>query len=396
MAMATSSGRGLTGLTRSRVGIAMAAWVRCLMRMMMNEEITVLDLFSGIGGFSLGLERAGPFRTVAFCEQDAYAQRVLKKHWPEVPIYDDVRTIDTNGLGKIDLICGGFPCQPWSVAGNQRGAEDDRDLWPAMVALVEELRPQWLIGENVRGFVNESLGLQRSLFDLESIGYQAVPFIIPACAVDAPHRRDRVWIVANADGGRQPRRGEHEEQSHKTAPTGQVIAHADGQSEPDGTQHEQRMVGDATSEGPYASAQARVHSGKKSAGTWDAELKRRGENVADTERKGEGRRGVSGPREDKNKNGKGSSGQLGGHGEAMANPKHQRHKERMQPKAIGNGSGQVPTEARPEEWWAVEPDVGRVAHGVPNRVDRLKCLGNAVVPQVVEQIGQAILAGEQR
>ena len=132
----------------------------------MNEEIRTLDLFSGIGGFSLGLERAGPFRTVAFCEQDTYAQRVLKKHWPEVPIYDDVRTIDTDGLGRIDLICGGFPCQPWSVAGQQRGAEDDRDLWPSMVALIEDLRPQWVIGENVRGFINQPMGLQRSLSDL--------------------------------------------------------------------------------------------------------------------------------------------------------------------------------------------------------------------------------------
>ncbi len=174
------------------------------------NEIKVLDLFSGIGGFSLGLEAAGPFRTVAFCEREPFCQAVLRKHWPDTPIYDDVRTIDTDGLGRIDLICGGFPCQPWSVAGKQRGAADDRDLWPVMASLIKDIRPRWVIGENVRGFINEPLGLQRSLSDLESIGYSAVPFVIPACAVDAPHRRDRVWIVAHAD-----RAGQHTGQGGK-------------------------------------------------------------------------------------------------------------------------------------------------------------------------------------
>ena len=129
------------------------------------NEVKVLDLFSGIGGFSLGLERAGPFQTVAFCEQDKFCQAVLRKHWPDVPIYDDVRTIPTDRLGGTDLICGGFPCQPWSVAGEQRGAEDDRNLWPEMLRIIEAVQSRWIIGENVRGFVNEPMGLQRSLSD---------------------------------------------------------------------------------------------------------------------------------------------------------------------------------------------------------------------------------------
>ena len=253
----------------------------------MNGEIRTLDLFSGIGGFSLGLERAGPFRTVAFCEQEPYAQRVLKKHWPDTPIYDDVRTIPTNGLGKIDLICGGFPCQPWSTAGEQRGAEDDRDLWPAMVALIEDLRPQWVIGENVRGFVSQPMGLQRSLSDLARIGFEAVPFIIPACAVDAPHRRDRVWIVAYRKDG-----------------IGAGVA------------------------GALAGAEREIQAGRK----------------------------------------------------------------QFQPRLKPRGGG---ANTRGNQWLP-EPDMGRVAHGVPNRVDRLRCLGNAVVPQVVEQIGKAILEGWQR
>jgi DNA (cytosine-5)-methyltransferase 1 len=163
----------------------------------MNSEITTLDLFSGIGGFSLGLETAGPFRTVAFCEREPFPQAVLRKHWPGVPIYEDVRTIPTDELGRIDLVCGGFPCQPWSQSGHQRGAEDDRDLWPEMLRIIEAVQSRWVVGENVRGFVNEEMGLARTITDLHGIGYQVVTFILPAAGVGAPHRRDRVWIIAH-------------------------------------------------------------------------------------------------------------------------------------------------------------------------------------------------------
>lgn len=154
----------------------------------------VLDLFSGIGGFSLGLERAG-METVAFCEIDKFCQKVLRKHWPDVPIYDDVRTLDYDGT--VDVICGGFPCQPFSVAGNRKGKEDDRHLWPVMFTLVKKYKPSWVIGENVAGLIN--MGLDDVLADLESEGYSTRTFIIPACAANAPHRRDRLWIVANND-----------------------------------------------------------------------------------------------------------------------------------------------------------------------------------------------------
>jgi DNA (cytosine-5)-methyltransferase 1 len=166
---------------------------------MNNEEIRTLDLFSGIGGFSLGLERAGPFRTVAFCEQDPFAQRVLRKHWPEVPIYDDVRTIDTDGLGRIDLICGGFPCQPFSTAssGKRKGQTDDRYLWPFMFEIIENLKPTWVLCENVTGI--EKLALTQMVSDLESGGYETATLEIPACAVGFSHRRTRLWLLAYAD-----------------------------------------------------------------------------------------------------------------------------------------------------------------------------------------------------
>jgi DNA (cytosine-5)-methyltransferase 1 len=301
----------------------------------------VLDLFSGIGGFSLGLERAGPFRTVAFCEREPFPQAVLKKHWPEVPIYDDVRTIPTDELGRIDLICGGFPCQPWSVAGQQRGAEDDRDLWPVMASLIEKLRPQWVIGENVRGFVNESLGLKRSLSDLESIGYQAAPFIIPACAVGAPHRRDRVWILGYSENKRREkrenfRRPRAENKQNKrpsfwgeSGGSSKDVAHAGRHA----TRPREEMDGDTA---------------KRSQGIFNATNSR--EDVADT---------------------------YGAHVEGQWVTK------RIQTKRSATSSASR---------WLPEPDVGRVAHGVPRRVDRLKALGNAIVPQIAEEIGHAIVA----
>jgi DNA-cytosine methyltransferase len=147
-----------------------------------------------IGGFSLGLERAG-FKTVVFCEQDKFCQKVLKKHWPGVPIEPDIKTFDGKKYAGAFILTGGFPCQPFSCAGKRRGKEDDRALWPEMFRVIQEVRPHWIIGENVAGFIG--MGLDESISDLEREGYSVQAFIIPACAVNAPHRRDRVWIVAN-------------------------------------------------------------------------------------------------------------------------------------------------------------------------------------------------------
>jgi len=166
----------------------------------------VLDLFSGIGGFSIGLEKVG-FETVAFCEIEPFCQAVLRKHWPNTPIYNDVKQLTREQLradGIIpDVIVGGYPCQPFSVAGRQRGEKDERHLWPEVHRLIREVRPRWVICENVSGHIK--LGLDEVLSILEAEGYTVWPFIIPACSVDAPHKRDRVWIVANSnsDDGRR-------------------------------------------------------------------------------------------------------------------------------------------------------------------------------------------------
>ena len=174
----------------------------------------VLDLFSGIGGFSRGLEMAGGFETVAFCEIDPDCRKVLESHWPRVPIFHDIKTINAEmvlGLGEIDIICAGFPCQPFSVAGKQKGKEDERHLWPWIARIIESVRPRWVLLENVPGLRN--IAADQVLDDLERQGYACWASVVGAWAVGSPHKRDRVWIVARkmaqpADNGQYGTKGE--------------------------------------------------------------------------------------------------------------------------------------------------------------------------------------------
>lgn len=162
--------------------------------------MNVLDLFSGIGGFTLGFGQAG-MRTVAFCEIEPWCRAILRQHWPHIPIHDDIRKLDGRQYaGVVDLVCGGYPCQPFSVAGLRRGASDERHLWPEMHRLVREIRPRWVVAENVAGHIQ--LGFDEVAASLESDGFTVWPFVIPACAVGAWHRRDRLWIIAHADRDR--------------------------------------------------------------------------------------------------------------------------------------------------------------------------------------------------
>ena len=287
----------------------------------MTKMLRVLDLFSGIGGMSLGLEMTGGFETVAFCERDPYCKSILRQHWPTTPIYGDVKELNFDQ--PVDVICGGYPCQPFSQAGQRRGDEDDRHLWPEMRRIVEQCRPTWVLGENVAGHI--TLGLDDVLSDLEAIGYASRAFVIPAVAVDAQHRRDRVWIVAHAN-----RDGQSDGALNETARTRQ-LALADADNGTGWWREGRRSEGDRE---PSVYSQA----------------------IADPI---------------------GTRSQRAKHEQREATNSRAR-----QPFELGSGQARL---------WETEPMVGRVAHGVSSRVDRIKALGNAVVPQVVAQIGRAII-----
>ena len=172
--------------------------------------LTHLSLFSGVGGLDLAAEMAG-FTTVGQCEWADYPTKILEKHWPDVPRWRDIKEVtegsfyEKTGLRTVDIVSGGFPCQPFSQTGKRRGKEDDRYLWPEMLRVIREISPAWVVGENVPGIIN--LALDTVLSDLEAEDYSAQAFVVPACGVDAPHRRNRVAILAHAiDGGRAMRR----------------------------------------------------------------------------------------------------------------------------------------------------------------------------------------------
>jgi len=255
-----------------------------------------VDLCSGIGGFALGFQWAGLSKPVMFCDIEPWSRQVLAKHWPDVPIAEDVKELANDpdrNVPDCDILTAGYPCQPFSHAGKRLGHEDDRHIWPYLLQIVAQKRPAWCCFENVYGHV--SLGLDQVLLDLETQGYATRPFIVPACGVDAPHLRYRVFIIAkdvgNASGSGQ--RGDN-----------------------------WRWAGQ--------------------------EFENRCEDVSETDS----------PRCEEQRRSQ------------PAQAKHQ---------ATQCGSG-----------WPTEPSVGRVAHGIPKRIHRLRGLGNAIVPQIAQKIGQAI------
>ena len=283
--------------------------------------LKILDLFSGIGGFSYAAERlVGGFETVGFCEIDPYCQKVLKKHWPDVPIHNDVRRLadEADGYrGLVDVVCGGYPCQPFSLASsNRKGQEDDRHLWPEMLRIIQASRPRFVIGENVAGHI--TLGLDTVLSDLAQQDYTARAFVIPACAKDARHRRDRVWVVAHTACGRRDTqslsRAERSERQN------------DSDANKSSERSRSRVVADTASikcntrpEKQTSLREVQDHRGKRN------------------------------------------------------------HSCRSSEAYIGTR-------------WEPEPRILRVAYGIPNRVDRIKSLGNSIVPQVAAEIFTAIQA----
>lgn len=265
------------------------------------------SLFSGIGGFDLAAEWMG-WENIFQVEWDSFCQKVLTKNFPNVERYGDIKEFDgTKYRGFIDVISGGFPCQPFSYAGKRKGKSDDRYLWPQMLRVIREIKPAFIVGENVGGLISMENGktLDRILSDLGNEGYTTEQFIIPACAIGAWHRRDRIWIIANSNGSGGSRLPANE------------IDRCSGNNGGEITKILQN-VPNSNSQGLQG---------------WDSK------KLSECREQG-----IIRQRDSQNN--------------------------------------------RPD--WKSEPSVGRVANGIPNRVDRLKGLGNAIVPQVAYQIFKAI------
>jgi DNA (cytosine-5)-methyltransferase 1 len=304
--------------------------------------LTVGSLFAGIGGLDLGLERAG-MRVRWQVENNPHCIRVLAKHWPTVKRYGDIKQIKWSEVEPVDLICGGFPCQPVSVAGSRKGDEDERWLWPEFLRAICEVRPRYALVENVPGLLSTDNGrLARGVFgDLAEIGYDAEWNIVSAADVGAPHRRQRIFIVAYTKSQRALGRFG----VSGNAPISGGRGKDDGRGVP--SDFPEEIVADSSEQGlqRFAAIMDRTPRIEGALGRGSCTLSNSESNLRRT---------------------------FGDEG----------------PIALDGGGSNF------GDNWAVEPDVGRVADGVPSRVDRLKCLGNAVVPQVAEFIGKAIIEAE--
>ena len=305
--------------------------------------LSLLDLFSGIGGFSLGMEATKRINTVAFCEKDEYCRKVLKKHWSNTQQYIDIRDIDGTKI-SADIISGGFPCQPFSVAGKRKGTTDDRYLWDEMLRVITEVKPIWIVGENVQGIINidNGLVLRQVQTDLEAQGFQVQCFLIPASGIGAWHKRNRVWIIANSKHIRlqnKSRRGfgELEDQSSEEK--------------------------EARHQSSFCST-----TGSSDVSNSNSRLRRRRGTIKES-----GANEIWGfyPTQEE---------QTGQH---------------IRSKAIGCDA--ISEQAK--SWWQTQSSFCGVPHGISygldkGRVNRIKSLGNAIVPQIAFEIGKAILAAE--
>jgi DNA (cytosine-5)-methyltransferase 1 len=314
----------------------------------------VLSLFAGIGGFDLGLERTGRFETVAVAETDPYASKVLALRFPHAPNVGDVTTAE---YPDADIICAGFPCQDISFAGAGAGLAGARSgLWREVVRAIRVVRPRYALLENVAALL--SRGLDTVLGDLAEVGHDAEWHCIPASAVGAPHRRDRIWIVAHPgseqhESCRAPLSGEIAEELSRAVAEQCLPDRADPETDPLGA--------DADSFGSYR-ADLHVERDAQLRDEQECESGPLGKDVADTKRVGQS-----------------------GSGQPVNASDQAADREGQAGDALHVGIGDI---------WSAEPNVGRVAHGIPKRVDRLRCLGNAIVPQIPELIGRAILAAE--
>ena len=296
-----------------------------------------LSLFSGIGGLDLAFEWAGGVVS-AMCEIEPYCRKVLRRHWPDVPLFEDIRELKGSDVGAVDVVYGGFPCQPFSVAGNKRGKDDSRYMWPEFSRLVAEIKPRWVVAENVPGILR--IAADDVCSDLERQGYSVGIWDFEAAAVGARHRRERIFFVA-----------------HPRCTLRQGISEARDLRETTGTRNAHAVERPGSS---HAADTDEVRCNVRGFEEQGVERQEQTCNQADTGR------------------------------EAPADPDGSRCKGYFSGRLQQTHSA-IGLRGR----WEPEPDVDRVVNGLPHRVDRLRALGNAVVPQQVYPIFKAIMEADK-
>jgi DNA (cytosine-5)-methyltransferase 1 len=376
----------------------------------------ILDLFSGIGGFSLGMESTGHFETVKFVEMDKYCQKVLRKHWPNVPIEEDIKNVKGKEF-EADVIVGGFPCQPMSVAGRQKGTSDSRYLWPEMFRLIREVKPEFVIGENVQGIINiqDGMVLRQVQDDLESEGFEVQCFLIPASGIGAWHQRNRVWIVGhseyNGSLATKKSRGNTEtttgtsQGKKETIELERTSGSRNNENVPNTESIRSRECGHTDQEkgmGESSFAQSncpctnvpnsncRMCGGRRAIGpsgtnqVWGFYPEKEKQTEHDVRSETIGRNVVPGE-EEINQH---TNDQRQQEPNLLREPEepildHRRHDEG----------------GRSESWWTTQSRICRIPDGISyelhkDRVNRVKALGNAIVPQIARQLALAMLAAK--
>jgi len=370
----------------------------------MERKLKVLDLFSGIGGFALGLDSTGFFETVKFVEMDKYCQKVLRKNFPNIPIEEDIKNVKGKEY-EADVITGGFPCQPFSVAGKQKGTNDNRYLWPEMLRLIREIKPEFVIGENVQGLINLQNGvvLRQVQDQLESEGFEVQCFLIPASGIGAWHQRYRVWIVGHSQhngllaaekrcrdekdyGGSQKR-------ENKTVELERTSGSRDNE---DVSNTDTRL-----SIGENEEVQARRDTSTTSSedvSNTDSGLRGGGRTI---QQSGENKvwRFYSEEEEQAKVD---IWSETIGRNDILREDVPNTNSEGLQGLGLSTNmeteQGSIGSENSVEEqqtWWQTESNVCGVPNGISyeldkNRANRIKTLGNAIVPQIAREFGLAI------
>ena len=378
--------------------------------------LKLLDLFSGIGGFSLGLESTGGFETIAFVEKNEFCQKVLKKHWPNITIEGDIRDVKGEKY-QADIVTGGFPCQPFSVAGKRKGTDDDRYLWDETIRVVRECRPRWFIGENVEGLININNGvvLRQVQTDLEEAGFQVQCIVIPAASVGAWHQRKRIWIMAYSDSNGHWNKikgsdGKKKKIQNKYWKDDSSTRKFSGASSIRQTSSEHVSNSNSIGLGGWNSKRCAVEgwsflSREQERCQMGSKTTRRDEYVSDSKSiNSNGGESRNSKRKIKNQKIKRETGGKNSNGHVSNSNGKGLERHRSKYKLQKNGGKKYFVRSSNDEtrksWWQTQSRICRIPDGVSTRMDRnrnerLKSLGNSIVPQIIREIGFAILTAER-